>query len=221
MSEYIKSYLAESDVVFAGVKTDLAGLSDKEARAIVQQVLNEVPDNASPAVYALIKKHIPVLIGLVRRVKVETKSEFVGAGAQGKQLTIQICRPRFFEKAGTTMTTWLFTATAGADWFISGSGDAAIACPEEEGFVFLGWADPIDSPKVEAVQLEKGGTPVGPPQTLNFDFTEKYPVHGLKLAWVIQPQDSYRVQVRYFVAGDDKFMPIAFRVVKAETIMTI
>jgi hypothetical protein len=212
-------YLEEKNVRFGGATTNLAALSAEEVTLFREQ-LEKIMREVNPAVARIISANAETLINLVRRVKTETKSPFAGAAARGKELTIELCRPRWFTAAGTTITTWLKTVTAGTAYLISGTGDAAITVPEEEGFAFLAFADPIDTPKAEAVQLEKGGD-LYVPESLPWDLTEEYPVIPLKEPWLILPEDSYRINVRYNIAGSDKLQPIAFRVVKAETIMTI
>jgi len=214
----VKEYPKETKV-FVGVKTDLAALTKEEVEIFVRELDRMIAEEMSPAVRRIVLVHSPMLRDLVRRVKTEVKQPFRGAYARGSQLTMIYGRPRDFTKAGVTMGTWLFDATAGLDWFISGSGDAAIKIPEEEGLAFLGWCDPVDTPCVEAIQLEKGGD-LMMLQTLNFEVTEKYPVHELLEPWVIQPEQSYRIQVRYFRAGPDRLQPISFRVAKAETLIT-
>ncbi|MEM1551566.1 MAG: hypothetical protein QXH03_02715 [Candidatus Bathyarchaeia archaeon] len=212
-------YPEEKNVRFAGAITDLAALSSDEV-AIFRDQLQKIMSEVNPSVAKIISANAEVLINLIRRVKTETKSSFKGATARGKELTIELCRPSWFLRNGTPITTWLYTATAGTSWFISGAGNAPVALPEDEGFAFLAWADPIDTPKAEAIQLEKGGD-LYVPESLPWDLTKEYPVIPLKEPWVILPEDSYRIQVRYNISGDDKLQPIAFRVVKAEAIMSI
>jgi len=213
----VKDYPKETRM-FAGVSTDLAALTKAEVEVFVRQLDRVIAEEMSPAVRRIVLVHSPMLRDLIRRVKTEVKQPFEGAYARGAKLTLIYGRPRDYTKAGTTMTTWLFDATAGLDWFISGTGDAAIKIPEEEGLAFLGWCDPVDTPCVEAIQLEKGGD-LMMPQTLNFEITEKYPVHELLEPWIIQPEQSYRIQARYHRTGPDRLQPISFRIGKAETLI--
>jgi len=209
MKEYIKAYPEEPG---------LAPLSEAEVRRLYQEI-HRFSEHVAPYIREYIDWAFPALIHCLRKVKKEVKEEFKGSEARGSELTIQLGIPRFFTKAGTTMTDWLFTiAAVGEDWFISGSADAAIEVPETEGFVFAAWADPIDSPKVDSVQLEKGGDLIIP-ERLNFELCEKYPIIRLKKPWVIEPKDKYRIKVYYFATGDDKLQPLAFRICKAEDVL--
>jgi len=196
---------------------ELAALSAEEV-ALIREQINTIIKEVSPAVKAIIEWGFDAIIQIVRRVKKNVKKPFVGALARGEQLTIMFGVPHYFTKAGTTITSWLFTAAVGYDWFISGSGDAAIDVPEEEGLVFLAFANPIDVPRSTVIQLEKGGD-LFVPTNLLWELTEKIPIIRLKSPWIIEPKQNYRVRIRYNTAGDDNTQPISFRVCRAKDIL--
>jgi len=152
----------------------------------------------------------------VRRVKKETKSDFRGIYAEGDDLDLIVLRPQDVRKTGTVLTTWLFTASVGTDYYESDTGDADLvlgAGATAEGRVYCGWADPIDSPKIVAVlyELPKRNVLVPTP----FELAKDYPVIN-HMPITIEPGQSYKIGCRYFAAGDDKARPIAVRITKAE-----
>jgi hypothetical protein len=173
--------------------------------------------------YWLTSQYFPAIIHEVRVVKEKVGSSYGGTLGRGKELAAMFCKPSMFTKNGAALTTWLFTATAGLDWFISGSTDAPIELGEDEGLIFLGWADPIETPKADSVQLEKGGDlqlAEVLPFMANMDASGNSIIIN-KTPWYIYPKEKYRVQVRYFADGDDRLQPIGFKITTAEKLMAI
>lgn len=235
----IKAY-PEEEVLVDGKSVKLASLSSDETNRLWADVIAPLSRGAwwerhswetakfaeliykeYPTVYWINRRFWGDIVNLVRRVKSKTGTSYAGSRATGTELCALALRPNFFTKNGVTMTTWLFTATAGNDWFISGAGDAAITLSDRQGLIFLGFADPIDTPKVEAVQLEKGGIPYTRPITLDFAVLEDSPVISLPSAWVIGPEEKYRIAVRYYASGDDNLRPIGFLITTADEIANI
>jgi len=159
---------------------------------------------------------------VVRAVKKEVKKPFKGYAARGDELTLRLINPGDVKKAGTTLTSWDFSATAGLDWFESDTNDAALLVPEDEGRAYIAFADPIANPPAIAAQVElDGDLYVG--QTLNFRLVDadKSPIIKLGAPWVLKPRKKYRIQVRYDATASDRLTPIGVRVARASTLLTV
>jgi len=193
---------------FAGA--ELAEWTDIEDEIFKRQYAKFIYEEVSPSVRKLLIENEELVRDLVRRVKTETKTVFRGAYARGRELVLIKVRPQTWAK-----TTWLVSVTAGAAWYL-GTETAPRTLAEQEGEIILGWADPIDKPKINAVQLWKAGIGYYAPESIAFDLVEKYPLHSLKEPWIVQPEQSYAIRVYYFATGDDNFQPVAFYVTIAE-----
>jgi hypothetical protein len=223
-----EEYPATTAVV-EGKSIELAALSSEELNRLKADVLRpfwrgDAGYYTQPSpIYWIAKLYFPAIRDMVRAVKARVGTSYGGSLGRGKELVALFCKPNMFTKNGATLTTWLFTATAGLSWFISGSTNAPITLDEDEGLVFLGWADPIDTPKADAVQLEKGGDlQIGEvlPFMANMDASGNSIIIN-KRPWYVYPKERYRVQVRYFADGDDRLQPIAFKISAAEKLMAI
>jgi hypothetical protein len=165
---------------------------------------------------------LAVIEEVVRAVKKEVKKPFKGYAARGDELTLKLINPRDVKKAGTVLTSWDFSATEGLDWFESDTGDAPITVPEDEGRVYIAFADPIADPVAIAAQIElDGDLYVG--QTLNFRLVDadKAKIIKLGVPWILKPRKKYRIQVRYDSTASDRLTPIGVRVAKASTLLTV
>ena len=213
--------LGEETLSFVGGKLPLANMSRYEMylfRLSIQHVIRTV----NPAIADIIRHWGWWILRLVRAVKAKVKRPFRGPIARGEQLTLIYQTPDLdvFKVAGSTRTTWLADVTAGVDWLISGSGDAAIELDEDEGLVILGWADPIDSPKSYLIQLYKAGD-FYIRQPLNWEVCKDFPAIPVKhpRIWMVLPKESYRIKIKYHSSGKDWTQPIAFYVTKAKNLI--
>ncbi len=157
------------------------------------------------------------LYDLVRAVKNSYKGvDFKGVDAKGDELTMIRIGPQDVKKAGTTQNTWLFTVPGDTDYFESDTNDAKLSLQEYEGRMYVAWADPIDTPKLRGVSYDL------PDGTLtfriNFDDAFEFPIKQHPPVKIL-PQQSWRIQVRYYpTSGDDKAYPIAVLVTKADAL---
>ncbi|MCD6407237.1 hypothetical protein J7L81_05145 [Candidatus Aerophobetes bacterium] len=185
-----------------------------EIRAINKRLMS-VAENEE--VFACLWRAREAIYDMVRAVKWERKKgKFVGEGAEGDDLDLILARPQDIKKAGTALTTWLFSATAGTDYYESDSGDGKLTLgtgANAEGRVYCGWADPIDSPKMVAVLYELPKRNILEPTP--FELNKDYPVIA-HTPIEIFPGNSYRIQCRYHTNGDDMARPICVIIKAAE-----
>jgi len=188
----------------------LASLSADEVRAINERIA-EIAENEE--VFAVLWNAREDIYDIVRAVKKKNPgSEFKGMDAEGDDLDLILVRPQDIKKTGTALTSWIFSATAGTDYFESDTNDANLQLAEDEGRVYCGWADPIDSPKAVGVQFNLPGISKIVP--LNFDLSKDYPIIQHKPVKIL-PKVSYSIQVRYKATGTDALRPIAVYATKA------
>ena len=190
--------------------------------AALDAILSTIVGEASPAVAKIYKDpaNKKAIIDVIREVKKETRQEFLGPYARGSELTAVEIRPQDVLRGGTALTTWLSSVSAGVAWFESGAGNAAIECPEHEGRAYIGFVDVVDTPRVVAIQLEKGGDPQIP-VAMDFEKCSEYPVIQLPTPWKITPRDRYRIQVRYHSPGNDSLRPLGLRIATAATLISL
>jgi len=198
-------------VTIAARLPEFASLTTAEIERIHQRLM-EIAENEY--VFYALWSNRSIIYDAVRVVKAKRgKGEFMGAEAEGDNLDLLILRPADIKKTGTALTNWVFTATAGTDYFESATGDARLELPDYEARVYCGWADPVDSPKLECVlyELPTRNEPHPTPCELN----SEYPVIVHK-GVLIKPETAYRIQVRYHTNGTDMARPIGVRTVPAE-----
>jgi hypothetical protein len=199
----------------------LGSLTVEEADNIIFMIDTYAKDSTMSEVL-LHPDTIAAIEEVVRAVKKNTKTNFMGFKARGDELTLKIINPGDVKKSGTALTTWDFSATAGLDWFESDTADAPITLGEDEGRVYIAFADPVANPLAIAVQVEIGGDLVVG-QTLNFRLVDgdKAPIIRLGEPWKLKPEKAYRIQVRYEGSGTDRLTPIAIKIGKASAMLTV
>ena len=187
----------------------LGPLSPDEVAAINQRLL-QVAENEE--VFSALWEAREAIYEAVRAVKKWTKTDFVGFGAEGDDLDLDIIDAPMIKKSGSALTTFEQSVTAGTAYYWSGSGDAKIQLDEDEAIVIVGWYDPVDSPKATRVlfDLPKKNVLVKTPFKLNKDV----PLIIHKPV-IVKPKESFRIQVRYDANGDDSLMPIGVYIQKA------
>ena len=206
----------EEEIVIAGRKEKASALSSAEVQAFVTQLDAIIHSQQCPVVKDIIARNARLLLDAIRVVNINTKQGFKGFAARGSELEINYVRPKTFNK-----TTWLQSiASAGTvSWL------AETKALEEEALVILGWIDPIEVPKIDAVLYTKDGDPL-PAQTLPFEVrdafgTIKTPVVEQKLPITVLPEHKIKIDMNAFATGDDKIQPIAFHIRKAADFMTL
>ncbi len=197
----------EEEITIAGRKEKASALTVAEVETFVNQLEAIVHQTQSPIVKDIIARNARLILDVIRVVNVETKQGFKGMAARAGELEINYIRPRTLGK-----TTWLQT--------IAGTPPITVAWLSEttalegEALVILGWIDPIEVPKIDAVLYTKDGDPL-PVQTLPFEAKDaaiKTPAVEQKIPVVILPKHKIKIDLNAFATGDDKIQPIGFHI---------
>jgi hypothetical protein len=212
----------------------LAPLSEAEAKRLLLKLDILAMEKANPLVATIVAEEAKNIFTAVRMVKVETKEAFMGVLGAGANLDITWLRPKhvggpLLNKDGTAnkglyggtsggVLSWLHTFTAGTAEDLIPEQTMA----EEAGVIHLGFIDPIEVPKVEAVQVKIAGIP-SPAQSLAFNIrssfgTESVPVARLEKPVIVGPEKKQQVTVFPNISGDSKLQPLTLLVAKAEAL---
>ena len=219
------SYKA-GEVKIAGRSYTARDLSADELKYLTEDLESLAEQQSNPLVANMIARNSPRILDLVRVVNAQSGCQqgYGGAGARGNALVVNPLR-----QGDVTITHgWQVAITAiGATTWI-GSSTSTIAMTVSSlpvlGHIYLGFVDPIEVPKVDAVQLVKNGDP-WPEEVLVFNWRHGFgshstPVHELKQPWIVPPGENYYIPLRYNRVGDDRLEPIAFTVKRASDILT-
>lgn len=184
----------------------LAGLEQDEVK-LINERLKEIAPNDQ--IFAILWLNREKIYEAVRAVKSKTGSPFKGRLARGRQLDLALIDPMDIKKSGTTLTSFMQTVSAGTTWYESNSGDEYIELQEEEARVYMGWADPVSSPKAVRVlyDLPENTVPVRLPFDLVKKKEDEYPII-MHEPVVLKPKDKYRIKVKYIADGTDALRPI-------------
>ena len=216
----VREYSEET--VQIGTRTyKLSALSEIDSALFAKTMDYIVSQIASPLVYDIVVRRADIVLDLVRMVNTETKQGFKGVWARGKQLTIKFISPD--ELLGTGVTTWLktYTSTGWTDWAYSSSSPKDVG--EEEGYIILGFVDLVEDPKIDAVKMYKDGDNYVPTY-LSWDFhedTRRIYAQELPEAWLFPPESSFAIRAHVRATGSDKLVPIGFRVLEAENLISL
>jgi len=210
----IRDYPEETKII-AGRKEKVGSLKADDVKQFVVQLEHLVHPQQSPVIHDIIARNAPLILDVIRIVNLETKQGFKGMAARAGELEINWVRPGTFGK-----TTWLtsYTSTGSNTWF------SETRLLEYEALIILGWIDPIEVPKIDAIYITKDGDPL-PAQTMpwmaknNFG-TYQTPIVEQKLPLVVLPEHKFKIEVNVFATGDDKLEPIGFHIRRAEDFMS-
>ncbi|GAI14851.1 unnamed protein product, partial [marine sediment metagenome] len=171
----------------------------------------------NPLVQSLYAKNAVGLVNLIRAVNVESASGFKGSVGSGRQLDALMLRAEQFydpDIPAAKRADWpRDIAAADSLWFIEGVAAAAgadLEIADEEGLAIFGFANPAASPVCDAVQI----TYVSQAYNIqNLDFELANPFIGdaiveLKQPLFLFPKETGKIQVRYFIDGEDHLRPI-------------
>jgi hypothetical protein len=185
----------------------------------------------NPMVADIIARNSPRLWDAVRMVNANTKVGFGGGAARGDRLLFNPLEPRDFGSAGgfpgtTPPTTWYRSVTTVAGrrlWPDANTIDLTISSLPVLSHVIFGFTDPVAVPKPNIVQLVLDGD-AWAEEGMDWEWREAYgdietPVYELKNPWVIRPGASYRINVRDYITGDDRIIPIGFSVKRGRDII--
>jgi len=213
----------------------VAEFSETEASLLLRKLDVMVPDRGNELVATMVAEEADSIITLARMVKDNTKDTFRGVLGAGGNLDISWLRAKmvgsanFLNKDGTSscgvyggtsggVLTWLHTETStGSKTIIP-----AQTMNQYAGLIYIGAIDPVEVPKVDAIQWTIATIPA-PAQTLSFDIRKDFsdndlPITRFEKPVVIGPEKLQKVDLHWYITGDDKFKPIAFVVAKAEVL---
>lgn len=227
LDNYIKSSQYTSNkVVIAGKEYTAKDLDENDYNIFREEMVVLTLRQSNIQIADAIARASPRLLDAVRMVNGQSGAGqgFKGAGARGDQLLINPLRV-----GDVSRTTWLVTITAaGAATWIGASGaandiDMLVSSLPVLSHVYIGFTDPIASPKIDTVQFVKDSDAYVE-EVLQFGWRESFnenenPFHELRTPWVAPPQSSYYIPVRYFITGEDLFQPVAFAVKRARDVI--
>lgn len=183
-----------------------ASLDDAEINAINKKLM-QIAENDE--VFGALWEARNAIYDAVRAVKKWTHTNFVGFGAEGRDLDLNILEPDDVVKNGTALTTFVQDVTAGTAYYWSGANNGKVSLGMDEAIVIVGWYDPVDSPKAIRIlaELPKKNVIIDSPFYMNKDVP--LIIHE---PITLNPQDSFDVQVRYNEDGTDSLMPVGVHV---------
>lgn len=217
----IKDYPEETKPI-AGKEEKLGELSADDVEIFVRELDLFIQKEQHPILRRAIIMNANYILDIIRSVQYETKAGFKGAFARGNELALTLLSPNLLGWGSTTYS-WLktYSSTGAQNWI--GSSSSTISLGDREGHIYLALFDPIDVPKVDAVQLTKDGDSfVIEMLSHSFRITNDiFPTHILREPWLIAPRHNYYVQVRVAVTGDDKLQPLGFTIKEARNLMSL
>jgi len=214
----IKDYPEETKPI-AGKEEKLGELSSEDVEIFVRELDVFIQQEMHPILRKVIIANANNILDIIRTVQYETKAGFKGAYARGNELTLVHIYPKLL---GWSENTWLktYSSTGATDWI--GSSSSPINTGERGGHIYLALYDPVDVPKVGAIQLNKDGDNFVI-ETLNWYRHRNYyvPTYVLREPFLFPPRHTYYIRVRVDTTGDDKLQPLAFAVLEARNLMSL
>jgi len=213
----------------------LAPFSEGEVDALLLKLDVLAAERMNPAVAVIVAEEAESILITARMVKTDTKAEFAGILGAGSNLEIVWLRAKdvggpllnpageankgLYGGASGGVYTWLYTFTANTVANIV--PDQIMA--EHAGMIYLGFIDPIEVPKVEAVRYTLAGIP-SPAQSLAFRIRQTFGVESLPVARlekpvIVGPERKQAVDLIGGIDGDSKPEPLALLISKAESIV--
>ena len=212
----------------------LAPFSAREVEVLFQKLNMLALYREHPGIASMVAEEADSILVACRRVKTETKQELRGILGTGANLEIAWLRAkdvggRLTDQSGVAgkgayglglgggIYSWLNTFTAGVS--VDMFPEATMV--EEAGIIFLGFIDPIEVPKVEAIQFTLAKIP-SPPQSLAFRINQEFggpgslPFARLEKPVFVGPERRFSVTVNPGISGDSKCEPLALLITTAE-----
>ena len=212
----------------------LAPFSAREVETLFQKLNMLALYREHPGIAAMVAEEADSILVACRKVKTETKQDFRGILGAGMNLEIGWLRAKDVGGELTDQNTvagkgaygigpgggvysWLNTFTAGVS--VDMFPEATLI--QEAGIIFLGFIDPIEVPKVEAIQFTLAGMP-SPPQSLAFRVNQEFggpgslPFARLEKPVFVGPQRRFAVTVNPGISGDSKCEPLALLITAVE-----
>jgi len=211
ISQLIREFEQEHSEKF---KRQLAVFREKEVVSLLTQIeaiLYGKPED----VIKLVEVGTKAVIDVARAVKASAGNpDFAGYEGRGNELTCVDIDPLMFSNVwGAARSDWeYYISSAGVVDYI-GTDASAETTAEEEGYVILGFEDPVPEPVIIRAQLIRDGDKF---QYASLRFTGKYPVAALPEPWVILPEQTFQIKVRASAAGKTRLKPIGFKILRSK-----
>lgn len=212
------------------VAVKLAPLSGEEAELIALKLDQLAMSRQHEGIAVMIAEEFDSILTAVRMVKDQTKSPFAGILGVGAQLDIQWLRAEQIGAslldAGTAvategpwqngLTNWLKTLTAGTNDYIIDPQTMA----EEAALIHLGAIDPVEVPKVEAVEFELAGI-ASPAQSCAWEMRERFGTDRLPVVrWekpvICAPERKHAIECAPYITGDTKMQLLSLLIARAQ-----
>lgn len=217
--------LSREKVYLAGREVTVSGLAEEDVKLFTEELDRIVNDMKSPTVATMVAEHSPEVLDMIRLINKETGQGFGGALATGNELTLGIGSAPDFERAGTQLSNWERSVSTGTiDWLFSESNP--LTTGEQQGLIIIGVIDPVETPKIDQVQLTKNND-TKPIERLTGlyerrDFgTNETPVHEFREPWIIPPENTFYSRAHCHTSGSDKLQPISFVIQRARDDRTL
>ena len=203
------------------LKASLAPFTEVEAKALVN-IIESAMYHASDPVRDLVEVNLVSIIQLARAVKSQARAPFGGIIARGNELTATNVDAEMFEYVwgATGRTTFENTLTSVGTFDYIGTEASPQSVAEEEGYIILGFIDPVAEPVVHRAQLIKDRTEYQY-VSLKFEYAKDYPLAALPEPWVILPEQSFHIKVKNKATGRTKLHPIAFKICRAKVLLSL
>lgn len=176
----------------------------------------------NPYVQSLFARNALLLSYLIRSVNTESNSGFRGSDGAGRQLDAILLRCEQFQDPDeavhpTYRQNWIRDITGpmaagGATTFIESdeTAGAELTMAADEGLAILGFADPIETPRVDAIQITKIAE-INNIQNLDFRLANRDvgdAICELKQPLFLFPYETALINVKYFSMTDDELRPL-------------
>jgi len=217
VDKYIKEYAEEYS---ANLKAALAEFKPVEVNNLVK-ILEAQMFHASDPVRDLVEVNLGAIINLARAVKAQAKSDFAGIIGRGNELTATRILPEMFKNVwGSSTTKWDYNVTSAGVIEYIGTENNPESTAEEEGYIILGFIDPVAEPIITKAQIVKDNTRYQSVD-LCFNYSSGYPLAALPEPWVILPEQEFFIKVKAKDSGVTRLEPVGFKIQRAKNLLEL
>jgi len=197
-------------------EVDAREFTDIEKTMLIDQLTSLIPEGTPSSVQSTVLNNAPLIQGVIRAVKAQTNSQFKGAFAQGKELTLkQLTIDDFNTVWGSTdATSFEYDVTAGNVYDYIGSSTQPEQTTEENAVIVLGFIERSPEVKINEYQINKNGR-ILPTQSLPVDIVTGYKFLPLAKPLVALPETQYAIKVKALRTGTVIFEPYGFKICMA------
>ncbi|MDP2660652.1 MAG: hypothetical protein Q8R28_07980 [Dehalococcoidia bacterium] len=227
-NDLIRAYPKSETAEVVGQERALAELVEVEVAEMINKLDRQFDQGQFDYVARMVADNLPNIIDVVRQVKQETTVAFAGASAKGNALDINLARATDFTRIGgaTTPLDWLLnhSATGAADWIGSSANEEENSL--NEAFIFMGIVDPIEVPKIDAIQFYRFGDALGPTQAITIrnrrSFGDNHtPAMQFPRAIAMLTEAQFNVRLNVAETGYDRLEPVALHVARRADITSL